>query len=120
MISDKDKQSGISDFNSIFAQNHMPAALSHPISRENHGRGRHAVSPSANFPIIGLRNSERLIAVLKSPLISGWAGFPFIQLMVPVIGRSSPREKNSPLPGMRTHISTKAFPSRFSDCKLAP
>src|SRR5882724_7272187 len=28
-----------------------------------------------------------------------------IQLMVPVMGRSSPREKNSPLPGKRSHIS---------------
>jgi hypothetical protein len=26
MIRDEDKQSGISDFNSTFAQNHMPAA----------------------------------------------------------------------------------------------
>jgi integrase len=37
-----------------------------------------------------------------------------IQLMVPVIGRSNPREKNSPLPGMRTHnlqesLSVKAL-----------
>ena len=29
-----------SDFNSILAQNHTPAALSHPISRRNQGRGR--------------------------------------------------------------------------------
>lgn len=84
MISDKDKQSGISDFNSIFPQNHMPAALSHPISRENHvcgGTGcRHRrISPSSTS-----RNGERLIAVLKSPLIGRWAGFPVIQLMVPV------------------------------------
>src|SRR5882724_1497049 len=42
-----------------------------------------------------------------------------IQLMVPVTGRSNPREKNSPLPGIRTHISKKAFPSRPCVCKLA-
>src|SRR5713101_10088966 len=42
-----------------------------------------------------------------------------IQLMVPVSGRSNPREKNSPLPGIRTDISKKAFPSRLCVCKLA-
>src|SRR6266853_1867502 len=117
MISDKDKQSGISDFTLFLRKTICPPP---PLiqSREKTmvaaGRGV-AIS---EFPITGLRNSES--AVLNSPVNQRLGGFPVIQLMVPVIGRFSPREKNSPLPGMRTHTSTKAFPSRFSDCKLAP
>lgn len=110
MISDKDKQSGISDFNSIFPQNHMPAALSHPISRENHVLRPDGVSSSANFPIIDLRNGERLIAVLKSPLIGGWAGFRSSNSWCPWIGRSGRREKNSPLPGTADlHLHKRPF-----------